>query len=362
MAYTTIDNPADYFNTVIWSGDDTSSRNITGVGFQSDLVWGKVRSRIGNHWLIDSIRGTTGSLYRVINADDSAAEQATNNDGTTAYGIVTTIGSDGFTVADGNQGDLNSNNSGDTYLAWCWKAGTTSSLSGGDITPSPYSYNATSGFGIYKYTGNGSTDQEIPHGLGKKPQMIFFKRLDSSTNWVVQSNLLGNRVQLVINDNTAENTDSRLGASDDWSSTIFNVGTYGDMNSSSDPHVAYAFCNIQGYSKIGTYTGNGNADGTFVFCGFRPAFVLLKNTNGTLNWNLQDNKRWEGYNEVQPHLAPNLSAQEYSSSSYGIDILSNGFKIRNNLSVWNGSGNTLIYAAFAEQPFVNSNGVPCNAR
>ena len=113
MAYTTIDDPGIYFNTLLWSGDDTASRNLTGVGFQPDWIWGKARSRIGNHWLIDSVRGTTGSLYRVINADATDAEQTTNNDGTTAYGIVTTIGSDGFTIADGNQGDLNVNNSGD---------------------------------------------------------------------------------------------------------------------------------------------------------------------------------------------------------------------------------------------------------
>jgi len=346
MAYTTIDDPSQYFNTVLWTGNGGTNA-ITGVGFKPDWVWGKDRTGTDNHHLFDTTRGTN---QRII-SNLSAAENTESN-------CLDSFDSDGFTL--GSNTGLNNNT--DAHVAWCWKAGTSSGLSGGDITPSSYSYNATSGFGIYKYTGNGSTDQEIPHGLGKKPQMIFFKRLDSSTNWVVQSNLLGNRVQLVLNGTDAENTDSRLGASDDWSSTIFNVGTYGDMNSSGDPHVAYAFCNIQGYSKIGTYTGNGDADGSFVYTGFKPAFVMTKKTSSSTarNWCILDNKRSSsGANVVDDRLFPNLSDAEDSSTS--ADFLSNGFKLRDNAGEFT-QAVSYIYMAFAEAPFVNSNGVPCNAR
>ena len=356
MAYTSIDNPELYFQVKTYSGTDASPQAFTLDGdedMQPDMVWIKNRGYANKHVLFDSVRGVNKS----VTSDSNAAEVDQNSDG----GYVSAFGSDGFTLTEGSSSDNDTNDDRYTYVAWCWKAGTTSSLSGGDITPSPYSYNATSGFGIYKYTGNGSTDQEIPHGLGKKPQMIFFKRLDSSTNWVVQSNLLGNRVQLVINDTTAQNTDSRLGASDDWSTTIFNVGTYGDMNSSGDPHVAYAFCNIQGYSKIGTYTGNGDNDSPFIYLGFRPAFIIVKNIDsGTPDWVCWDNKRNGRNTDDNEKLYPNSTNAEANISE--IDLLSNGFKLRSGGTENNTSGEKYIYIAWAEAPFVNSNGVPCNAR
>jgi len=348
MAYTTIDDPEKYFRIKLYTGNATDATGITfdttDTTMQPDLVWIKNRNSTNEHNLVNSVVGATKYLHSNLNQAE-----------TTAANSLQSFDSNGFTV--GTNANFNTNTN--TYVAWCWKAGTTSGLSGGDITPSSYSYNATSGFGIYKYTGNGSTDQEIPHGLGKKPQIVFYKRLDSSTNWVVQSNLLGNRVQLVINDTTAENTDSRLGASDDWSTTIFNVGTYGDMNSSSDPHVAYAFCNIQGYQKIGTYNGNGNADGAFVYTGFKPAWVMIKNAdNSSEEWGIWDSKR-DVSNLMTRRLVANINAAE-NTADY-LDFVSNGFKLRTSANGLNQSAN-LIYLAFAEAPFVNSKGVPCNAR
>ena len=220
---------------------------------------------------------------------------------------------------------------------------------------------ATSGFGVYKYTGNGSADQTIPHGLGAIPQLIFYKRLDSSTNWVVQSNLLGNRVQLVLNGTDAENTDSRLSDSDNWTSTFFKVGSYGDMNNNSSDHVAYVFCNVKGYCKVGTYTGNGDANGTFVHTGFAPAFVLFKRSDSTSNWIIFDQKRGL-FNLNDNYLYPNSTGGEGTSSSSGVDLLSNGFKQRNTYADANTSTGTYIYMAFAEQPAVNQYGSQSNER
>ena len=343
MAYSTISKPSLHFNTKLYTGN-ASTQAITGVGFQPDWTWIKNRSTTNSHVLTDAVRGVDKTLITNSNGAENA--------GSTNIG---SFDSDGFTL--GSNGGTNG--SGNSVVSWNWKAGTTSGLSGGNITPSAYSYNATSGFGIYKYTGNGSADQTIPHGLGKKPQMIFYKNLSSGTNWVAQSNLLGNRVQLVLNGTDASNTDSRLGASDNWDTTNFNVGSYGDMNNSGSSYVAYVFCNIDGYSKIGTYTGNGSSDGTFVYTGFKPAWIMVKRTGGVTNWQIQDTKRL-GYNDKNVRILANVNEAEKTSQMW--DQLSNGFKIRVTSGDANGSGNSYIYMAFAESPFVNSNGVPATAR
>ena len=336
MAYSSIAKPTDYFNTILWTGNGADGRALTGVGFQPDWVWIKDRDDTESHRLTDSARGATKSVR-----SNSNSSEATESDGLQSFD------SDGFTV--GTQGSMNKSN-GDNFVGWSWKGGTTSGLSGGNITPSAYSYNATSGFGVYKYTGNGSADQTIPHGLGAIPQLIFYKRLDSSTNWVVQSNLLGNRDQLVLNGTDAENTDSRLSDSDNWTSTFFKVGTYGDMNNNGSDHVAYVFCNVKGYCKVGTYTGGSDP---FVYLGFKPAWIMFKNTSSAENWRIVDNKR-DDDNPVVQHLFANSSGAEASGTSYSdfIDFLSNGFKIRSGSGEVDGSGNTIIYMAFAEAPFV----------
>jgi len=354
MAYSSITKPTDYFNTLLYTGNGSSGRSVTGVGFQPDWIWIKDRTDSNPHKLFDAPRGVSKSIKS--NSSDSEATTEEN-------GYVSAFNSDGFTLTQGSSSQNDVNKNSNTYVSWNWEGGTTSGLSGGNITPSAYSYNATSGFGVYKYTGNGSADQTIPHGLGAVPQLIFYKRLDSGTNWVVQSNLLGNKVQLVLNGTDAENTDSRLGSSDNWTSTFFNVGTYGDMNSNGDPHVAYVFCNVKGYCKVGTYTGNGNANGTFIYTGFKPSLLIIKRTNSSDRWVISDNKR-DPDNPVNGELNPNDSAAEDTSST-PFDFLSNGFKIRRTGDVFNGSGSTYIYMAFAENPFVGNvsgTAVPVTAR
>ena len=350
MAYSSITKPGDYFNTVLYTGN-TSGQSITGVGFQPDFLWIKSRSASYQHSLRDAARGSTKTIRS--NGTNSEATQSDS---------VTSFDSDGFTLGADSNSFVNENSA--TYASWNWKGGTTSGLSGGNITPSAYSYDATSGFGVYKYTGNGSADQTIPHGLGAIPQLIFYKRLDSSTNWVVQSNLLGNRVQLVLNGTDAENTDSRLSDSDNWTSTFFKVGSYGDMNNNSSDHVAYVFCNVKGYCKVGTYTGNGNADGPFIYTGFRPAWILLKQTSTSgAGWRIHDIKRGISGNPEDETLYANSSSSE--STGRNVDFLSNGFKLRTDSGDGNSSGATYIYMAFAENPFVANNSgtaVPVVAR
>jgi hypothetical protein len=360
MAYTTIDKPTDYFNTVTWSGDDTSPRNITGVGFQPDWIWGKARSRIGNHWLIDSVRGSTGSLYRVLNADDTATEQTTNNDGTTAYGIVTTIGSDGFTIADGNQGDLNVNNTGDTYVAWNWLAGgSASSNSNGSITSS-VSANTTAGFSIVSYTGTGSAST-VGHGLSSTPQVYIIKNRSNARNWQSYHEPLGNQAYLRLNTTGAASTGASIWNNTSPTSSVFSIGTssFDAVNSSGDNYIAYCFAEKKGYSKFGSYTGNGNADGTFVYTGFKPAFLIQKRTDASDIWRMFDNKRL-GYNVDNNAVAPNSSGAEGTGDF--VDLLSNGFKFRSIDNDVNGSGNSYIYMSFAENPFVTSTGIPACAR
>jgi hypothetical protein len=351
MAYSSIAKPTDYFNTVLYTGNGSAGHSITGVGFQPDWVWIKNRAS-AKHMLYDAARGATKAIF----SNESTAEN-------TSSGHLTAFGTDGFTLGD-NSGTGSTNGNSENYASWNWKGGTTSGLSGGDITPSAYSYDATSGFGVYKYTGNGSADQTIPHGLGAIPQLIFYKRLDSSTNWVVQSNLLGNRVQLVLNGTDAENTDSRLSDSDNWTSTFFKVGSYGDMNNNSSAHVAYVFCNVKGYCKIGKYTGNGNADGTFIYTGFRPAWILLKQSSASgAGWRIHDTKRGISGNPEDETLY--ASASNAESTGRDVDFLSNGFKLRTDSGDGNSSGSTYIYMAFAENPFVaNDSGtaVPVVAR
>ncbi len=330
MAYTTIDNPELYFQVKLYTGTG-SSHAITLDGdenMQPDMVWWKERGSSDYHTIVDSVRGVTKRIFtNATDAEDTQAESLKSFD------------SDGFTMGT-NSG---ANQSSQTYVAWCWKE------------------SADAGFDIVSWTGNGSS-QNISHSLSAVPHFMITKNRSATGDWSTYHKFGGGTKTFYLSNSDAIGTTISPWNNTDPTSSVFTVGGGAYTNGSGNSIIGYLWTEKQGYSKFGSYTGNGDADGAFVYTGFRPAFVLLKNSSGTLNWNMQDNKRWEGYNEVQPHLAPNLSAQEYSSSSYGIHLLSNGFKITNNLSVWNGSGNAHIYMAFSEQPLVNSNGVPANAR
>nr|ANO58223.1 hypothetical protein [uncultured Alphaproteobacteria bacterium]ANO58412.1 hypothetical protein [uncultured Alphaproteobacteria bacterium] len=350
-AFTTIDDPSAYFKVQLYTGTGSSHAvtfNDTDTDMQPDMVWLRYRNAVKNHYLFDSIRGATKNL----------APNDTDAEGTDAN-TLTAFGSDGFTV--GTSGAINT--SSGLNVAWCWKAGTTSGITttGANITPSAYSFNATSGFSIIKYEGNGTNGTNTAHALGAVPHMMIIKRLENANYWAVyhhKSHADPEDYYLVLNENYARG-DAGIWKDTPPTSVYFRHDNSTSVNANGEDMIAYLFTSIQGYSKFGGYTGNGNADGTFVYTGFRPAFVMIKNAESTQNWTMNDNKRL-GYNVDNNILFPNHTGAENTGDN--IDLLSNGFKIRWTDSVNNTSGETYVYAAFAEAPFVNSNGVPCNAR
>ena len=345
MAYTTIDKPTDYFNTKLYTGNG-STQSITGVGFQPDWVWYKNRSATANHGLFDAVRGAT----KLIQSNATGAEQTVSG--------VTSFDSDGFGIGSDSDGNGNGNN----IVAWNWKAGGSgSSNTQGDIT-STVSANTTSGFSIVSYTGTGST-ATVGHGLGATPSMIIIKERNNATSWIVyhHKNTSAPATDYLLL-NSTQATDDYADYFNDTSptSSVFTIDTAGDINGSSDTYIAYCFAEKKGFSKFGSYTGNGNADGTFVYTGFKPAFFMLKRTNGTEDWVIYDNKR-DPINKAERILRPNATNAE--STSFFADILSNGFKLRMaSEAKVNGSGDTYIYMAFAENPFVTSTGIPTTAR
>ena len=352
MAYTTIDDPSIYFNTVLYTGNATA-RTITGVGFNPDWVWIKNRSGDFSHFLGDIVRGSNKNL----NSNSDAAEE----DNSAKFQSVTT---DGFQIGTHNGANGNGNN----IVAWNWKAGgSASSNSGGTITSS-VSANTTAGFSIVSYTSNGSASQTVGHGLGAVPHWIIAKNRDSSSSsynyWTVYHHSLAtaNDKKLKLNETEAASTTNLWGDADP-TTTKFYVHTSGDgsTNVSTDKIIAYCFTGIKGYSKFGTYTGNGNADGAFAYTGFRPAWVMVRDPGNAENWLMYDNKR-PGYNLTNNHLFANGSDAETASTANTMDLLSNGFKVRSTNNGLNRSGSTFLYMAFAESPFVNSNGIPNNAR
>ena len=347
MAYTTIPKSSDYFNTKLYTGNG-GTQTITGVGFQSDFTWFKSRSAGNSHSLLDSVRG----LGYALSSNLSGAE----------IPIATqTFNSDGYVLThDGGAPSLNPN--GVTTVAWNWKAGTAvSGSTTGSGTAKTYtgSVNTTSGFSIIKYTGNGTAGHTIPHHLGAVPKMIITKRLDSTTDWMTYHSSLANTQKVALNSSGAVSTSGSVWNSTTPTNSVFAVGTSADTNNNNSNIIAYCFAEKQGYSKFGSYTGNGNADGTFVYTGFKPAFMMIKITSGTSNWRLFDNKRL-GYNVDNNPLYPNVNNAEGTEDN--IDILSNGFKWRTTDGALNGSGSSYIYMAFAEAPLVGTNNVPCTAR
>ena len=326
------------------------------------MTWLKSRSGTYgayNPQLYDAVRGAGASK------DLTPASSAVEGVDSGAHGYISAFGTDGFTLTAGSSNSVQNNGASTEYVSWNWKAnGQGSSNTAGSINTTYTSVDATAGISISKYTGTGSA-ATVGHGLGVTPDIAFFKRLDSSANWVVQTPFLGNKVQLVLNDDSAENTDSRLGASDDWSNSVFTVGTYGDMNANGGTYVAYCFASKTGYSKIGTYKGNGNADGAFIYTGFKPAWVVCKSADTTSHWNCFDNTR-SPINPVNDYLKLNdNSAENVNVSDIQFDFVSNGLKIRGNNDEYNGNNERYVYMAFAAEPLVanlGTNGVPATAK
>ena len=345
MAFTTINKSTDYFNTLTYTGDDGTNRSITGVGFQPDFIWFKDRSNAFNHYLFDIIRD--GQTY-YISSNNNAAEAADTTS-------LKSMDSDGFTV--GASAGVNGNNN--NYVAWNWKANGTGAANTAGSINSTVSVNTTSGFSIVKYTGTGSA-ATVGHGLGVKPDMIFSKPYSSTGDWNIYHDSFSSQQRIKLNSTGAVSTNSGIFSSLP-TSTLVNIGTSGDINANGTSHLFYCFNSVQGYSKFGSYTGNGNADGSFISTGFSPAFVMIKQTTGTGKWVMKDNRR-TGINVNQSTIYASESEAEGTPGYELIDLLSNGFKQRGTGSYVNGSGQSYIYMAFAEAPLVGSNNVPANAR
>ena len=342
--------PSDHFNTKIYTGTG-SSNALTGLGFQPDIVWIKGRNYAYNHVLSDSVRGEKQLYPNLTNAQDSNT------------GEITSFDSDGFTVGTG--GDVNYNTR--TFVSWNWKMGTTSGATFGsaDITPSAYSINTTTDQGVYTYSGTGSSAQTVAHGLGVAPDWVIIKRIeDNGHGWQTTNTKLGFTHTLKIESNGAVSTSTPWWNDTAPTSDVVNIGGDSWNNLSGKTFVMYCFTNKRGYSKFGAYEGNGNNDGPFIYTGFRPAFVMLKESVGgnAGGWIMYDNKRPTTYNVNQDYLQANDTAIEVNASTYAIDFLSNGFKIGASNGVINGGGNSYIYTAFAEFPFVSSNSIPTVAR
>ena len=332
--YTTIDNPELYFQVKTYTGNgSTNALTLDGdEDMQPDWVWIKDRERSGyNHNSYDSVRGATKNIWTNLTNTES-----TYTDSLTAFN------SDGFTLgADTGNGEVNINT--ETYVAWCWKE------------------SATAGFDIVSFTGN-ETSRTISHSLSAVPHFMIMKSRANSVGWGVyhHKNTSAPETDYLYLDTTAATGDSANFWNDTApTSSVFSLGASGISNATGTM-IGYLWSEVQGFSKFGSYTGNGNTNGTFCYCGFRPAFLMVKKSSGTGNWVMSDNKR-SVFNRVQNTLYANVADAELTDGVY-FDLLSNGFKIKDASSANNTSGGTYIYMAFAEAPFVNSNGVPCNAR
>ena len=355
MAYTTIDNPELYFQAKAWTGTG-SEIAITFDGsenMQPDWVWLKKRSASGIHVSHDSVRGATKRL--IPNSSDAETTQAQ---------YVKSFDSNGITF--GTDTDINASSA--TAILWGWKAGNSSgsSNSNGSIT-STVSASTDAGFSVVSWTGSGSA-ATIGHGLSATPKYIIVKNRTDSVNWFLYNHSIitagaSNKSFMTLNETDALGTNGSATTFTSVSSTTFGVGTDNIINGSSDNMIAYVFAEKKGYSKFGKYEGNGNSDGPCIHLGFKPAWLMIKQTSGAGNdWLLYDNKR-DTFNVASTILVANGNGAEATGQSFNfIDLLSNGFKLKGSDARNNGSGATYIYMAFAESPQVNSSGVPNNAR
>ena len=328
MAYTTIDDPSGIFTANLYSGNATNGTTIS-TGHTSDLIWTKGRAgTYGGRGLriIDSVRGATKVLY----GDQDLAE-GTNN----SSSGVTGFGSTDYTIG----GDADFNGASSTYVSWTWK------IQAGVCD-------------IQTYTGNGSA-RTISHNLGVVPKMMIIKKRNTAAPWSVgHASLAANQV-LELNETDTVATDDTYWNNTRPTSSVFTVGTDGNQNTDGHTYLIYLFGNKQGVSKMGNYTGNANADGEFIYTGFKPRWIMIKGTNIARNWGINDTKR-SPINQTQDSLYANVADAETASGNY-IDFLSNGFKLRDTALTMNGAYN-YIYMAFAENPFVTSTGVPATAR
>jgi len=336
MAYTTIDDPEAYFQVKAYTGDGNDPHALTLDGetdMQPNLLWLKSRDSTGAHFVVDSVRGA--SVWLRTNVENPEQDDDA---------VIVSLNSDGFSVGD----DLDSNANTEKFVGWCWKE------------------SATAGFDIISYSGTGSAKTES-HSLSAVPHWMLVKqRTDpggGSNSWEVyhQKNTSAPETEFMYLNEDQATTDSNLRWNDTApTSSVITVGTGNSTNQSGTTYIGYLWSEKQGFSKFGSYTGNGNADGPFVYTGFRPAWIMVRDTGNAAAWMIMDNKR-SGYNPTNNRLYAHASSAEESAVDR-FDFLSNGFKIRTGDADTNCDGCNFIYMAFAEQPLVNSEGVPCNAR
>ena len=343
MAYTTINKSSEHMTASIWTGNGTK---IT-TGFSPDWIWFKARNAVSYAGILNAITG----YDKYVQSFSTDAE-------TTSTGMMVTD-STGYTP-----GSVLSSNS---YVGWSWKANGTGSANTDGSISSTVSANTTSGFSIVKYVGTGSgSNSTVGHGLGVTPSIILVKSLDSVTDWVVWHKDLPSQTNnyLRLNTNQAIGTTTNYWNSYAPTNQVFGVSPDGyNNNKSGEDTIAYCFSDVKGFSKMGSYTGNGSNDGSFCFTGMKPSFVMIKRTDSSASWLMFDNKRANPFNEITADLRADSSQAEDASTSYNnIDFLSNGFKIRKSNADINGYGATYIYMAFAEAPLVGTNNVPCTAR
>ena len=343
MAYITF-QPHDYFNTKLYTGTG-SAQSISSVGFQPDWVWVKDRDAANSHNVSDAVRGATKTIFTDANAAETTDAQR-----------LTSFDSDGFSVGTNSSWNTNTND----YVSWNWKAnGQGSANSDGTITTTYTSANTTSGFSISTYTGTGS-NATIGHGLGVAPKVVLVKRTNTTGNWTMYHIGSGATKYLYLNQTAAEASASGIWNDTAPTSSVFSVGTDGEVNASGSTYVAYCFASVKGFSKFGVYYGDGSADGSFIYTGFKPGLIILKRAgNAGNNWNMIDSKRSPS-NDVDKILFPSSNDAEVTTTV--ADILSTGFKIRLTSSGWNHNQDKFVYMAFAEEPLVSSNNIPATAR
>ena len=356
MAYTTIDDPSAHFQIKIYTGnatDDTAYTNDGNSDLQPDLIWVKNRDVTVDHVWFDSTRGVTKN----IRSNTTAVESTNSN-------YLKSIQSDGFTMGTSNRVNGNTNK----MVAFQWKAngGTTSSNTDGDITSTVQS-NATAGFSIVSYTGNGTDEATIGHGLSGVWDVIIVKNRGQTDYWTVDREPTdANTSAMLLHDPSQEAGHGTVHFR--GSNGLFAAHSNGDLgmgNGNTETYMAYVFKEIQGYSKFGQYTGNNNADGPFVYCGFKPAWVMFKRTNGSADWglvNIKSSPRAAGEetNDIAYQLEPNENTAEANQIDFW--FTSSGFKLDGSGTYANGDGDTYFYMAFAEHPFVSSKGIPATAR
>ena len=354
MAFTTIDDPSQYFTITLWTGNATDDRAITNSAnagdFQPDWIWYKERDGTSEHRVFDSSRGASKRLEP--NNTNAEATDTSNHK---------SFDSNGFTI--GTSGSTNEN--GKTYVAWQWKAngGSTTSFNESGSNPGgTHQANTTAGFSIVTYTGTGSNGT-VQHGLSSAPELVIVKqRDDAAHDWQTGSDELSSwAYRLKLNDNVSQASVATSFNSTAPTSSVFTVGSNDDVNEDAHGYVGYCFHSVQGYCKVGAWKGNGSANGPYIYTGFRPKWILHKDLGSTEQWQIKDTTRYPNNPNYYPIYA-NLSNVEGNNTNSSVDFLSNGFKIRTSDGSHNTSGNTYLYYAIAEQPWCSSKGVPSNAR